>query len=167
MISAADPGGEAVRRAPVRPAFLDSTWYLLAKAGTLAKQRWAAMLADFDVSPSQNKVLMTLSETGPVCQQFLAELIGVDPRNTVPIVESLVERGLVGREVDKADRRRRVLDLTPAGREITAQMASIGAEIEQDILNPLSPAGQARLRRMLLEILDAPAETLTHQAPDK
>jgi MarR family transcriptional regulator, temperature-dependent positive regulator of motility len=160
VISAADTGGEPGRRAPARPAFLDSTWYLLAKTGALAKQRWAAMLADFDVSPSQNKVLMTLGETGPVCQQFLAELIGVDPRNTVPIVESLVERGLVGREVDPADRRRRVLDLTPAGREITGQLASIGAEIERDILSPLSPADQTRLRRMLLEILDAPAGAL-------
>jgi DNA-binding MarR family transcriptional regulator len=156
VISTAGTGSEPGRRVPARPAFLDSTWYLLARTGALAKQRWAAMLADFDVSPSQNKVLMTLSETGPVCQQFLAELIGVDPRNTVPIVESLVERGLVGREVDSADRRRRVLDLTPAGREITGQMASIGAEIERDILSPLSRADQARLRHMMLEILGAP-----------
>lgn len=160
MISAADRGGSTGRPVPAKPAFLDSTWYLLARTGALAKQRWTAMLADFDVSPSQNKVLMTLGETGPVCQQLLAELIGVDPRNTVPIVESLVERGLVGREVDPADRRRRVLDLTPTGREITGAMASIGAEIEQDILSPLSQADQARLRRMLQEILDAPASAV-------
>jgi len=149
-------GDASGHRIPGGRFFLDSTWYLLAKTGTLAHQRWAAMLADFDVSPSQNKVLMTLGETGPVCQQFLAELIGVDPRNTVPIVESLVARGLVGREVDPADRRRRVLDLTPAGREITGQLASIGAEIERDILRPLSPTDETRLRRMLLEILEAP-----------
>ena len=145
---------------PIPPAqltFQASTWYLLAKTGSLAHQRWAAMLADFDVNPSQYKVLMTLSETGPVGQQRLAELIGVDPRNTVPLVESLVERGLIDREVDPADRRRRVLDLTGTGRGIVRELASVGTEIERDILRPLSPADQARLRDMMLAILDAPA----------
>jgi len=118
------------------------------------------MIADFDVSPSQYKVLMTLGETGPLGQQRLAELIGVDPRNTVPIVESLVERGLIEREVDPADRRRRVLDLTRTGRGIARDLASIGAEIERDILRPLSRADQARLRQMMLEILDTSADAI-------
>jgi DNA-binding MarR family transcriptional regulator len=157
VISAADKGGATARRAPGAPSFLDSTWYLLARTGSLAYQHWAAMIAGFDVSPSQYKVLMTLGETGQLCQQRLAELIGVDPRNTVPIVESLVERGLIEREVDPADRRRRVLDLTRTGRKIARDLASIGAEIERDILRPLSRADQDRLRQMMLEILDTPA----------
>ena len=126
----------------------------------MAYQHWVALIADFDVSPSQYKVLMTLGETGPLCQQRLAELIGVDPRNTVPIVESLVERSLIEREVDPADRRRRVLDLTRTGRGIARDLASIGAEIERDILRPLSQADQARLRQMMLEILDTPADAI-------
>ena len=126
----------------------------------MAYQHWVALIADFDVSPSQYKVLMTIGETGPLCQQRLAELIGVDPRNTVPIVESLVERSLIEREVDPADRRRRVLDLTRTGRGIARDLASIGAEIERDILRPLSQADQARLRQMMLEILDTPADAI-------
>jgi MarR family transcriptional regulator, temperature-dependent positive regulator of motility len=157
MISAADQGGPPGHRAPGAPSFLDSTWYLLARTGSLAYQHWAAMIADFAVSPSQYKVLMTLGETGPLGQQRLAELISIDPRNTVPIVESLVERGLIERAVDPADRRRRMLELTRAGRGIARALASIGAEIEQDILRPLSQADQARLRQMMLEILGAPA----------
>jgi MarR family transcriptional regulator, temperature-dependent positive regulator of motility len=156
VISAAGNGGGGAR--PLvqgGPSFLDSTWYLLARAGSLAYQRWAAMIADFDVSPSQYKVLMTLGETGPLGQQRLAELIGVDPRNAVPIVESLVERGLIRREVDHVDRRRRVLDLTPTGRGVTHNLALVGAEIEQDILRPLLRAEQASLRQMMLAMLDA------------
>jgi DNA-binding MarR family transcriptional regulator len=160
VISAADKGGATGCRAPDAPSFLDSTWYLLARTGSLAYQHWVALIADFDVSPSQYKVLMTIGETGPLCQQRLAELIGVDPRNTVPIVESLVERGLIEREVDPADRRRRVLDLTRTGRGIARDLASIGAEIERDILRPLSQADQARLRQMMLEILDTPADAI-------
>jgi DNA-binding MarR family transcriptional regulator len=137
------------------PSFLDSTWYLLARAGSLAYHRWAAMITDFDVSPTQYKVLMTLGESGALCQQRLAELIDVDPRNAVPIVESLVERGLIEREVDPADRRRRLLDLSPAGHSIADELASVGAEIEREILRPVPRADQARLRHMLTAMLDA------------
>jgi DNA-binding MarR family transcriptional regulator len=159
VISATDHGGRAHPEAPGGPSFLDSTWYLLARTGSLAYQRWAAMIADFDVSPSQYKALMSLNETGPLGQQQLAELIGVDPRNAVPIVESLVERGLVEREVDPADRRRRMLDLTRAGRRVSGDLASLGTEIESDILRPLSRADQASLRRMLLAMQDAAHRT--------
>jgi len=158
VISATGKGGGAPGRAPERPPFLDSTWYLLARTGSLAHQHWAAMIADFDVSPSQYKVLMTLGEIGPICQQGLAEIIGVDPRNAGPIVESLVERGLLERAVDPADRRRRMLDLTQTGRTVCGDLAAVGTEIESDILRPLSPADQARLRQMMLVILDTPAD---------
>jgi DNA-binding MarR family transcriptional regulator len=140
---------------PGGPSFLDSTWYLLARTGSLAYHRWAAMITDFDVSPTQYKVLMTLGESGALCQQRLAELIDVDPRNAVPIVESLVERGLIEREVDSADRRRRLLDLSPAGHSIADDLASVGAEIEREILRPVPRADQARLRHMLTAMLDA------------
>ena len=155
MISAAHDGSAARWLGPDESSFLDSTWYLLARAGSLAYQRWAAMITDFDVSPTQYKVLMTLGESGGLCQQRLAELIEVDPRNAVPIVESLVERGLIGREVDPADRRRRLLDLSPAGRGLADELATVGAEIEREILRPLARADQARLRQMLTAMLEA------------
>jgi DNA-binding MarR family transcriptional regulator len=155
VIAAPGPGPGTRLPVPGGPSFLDSTWYLLARAGSLAHQRWAAMLGDFDVSPTQYKVLMTLRESGPLCQQRLADLIGVDPRNAVPVVESLAERALIGREVDPADRRRRLLDLTATGHRTAGDLASIGADIQRDILRPLARADQARLRQMLLDMLDA------------
>jgi hypothetical protein len=56
-------------------------------------------------SPNQFLVLMALAETGQVCQQFLAGVIGIDPCNIVPILDSLEARALVARETDPADRR--------------------------------------------------------------
>ena len=90
------------------------------------------MIADFDINPGQYKVLMTLGETGSICQQALASLIGVDPRNVVPIVDSLAERGLIERAVDRADRRRRLLTLSAAGLRLTSGLASVGTQIERD-----------------------------------
>ncbi len=127
-------GSSGRRLLPRGPSFLDSTWYTLARAGSLAHQRWAGMIADFDINPGQYKVLMTLGETGSICQQALASLIGVDPRNVVPIVDSLAERGLIERAVDRADRRRRLLTLSAAGLRPTAGLASVGTQIERDLL---------------------------------
>jgi MarR family transcriptional regulator, temperature-dependent positive regulator of motility len=136
-------------------AFQSGSWYLLYKAGVLARQRWTGMLAQLNVSPGQYGALMALGEAGPLGQQRLAELIGVDPRNAVPIIDALAEQGLVGREVDPSDRRRRVVQLTMQGRAAVAELASVSAQIENDLLRPLAPDEQASLRRMLLALLDA------------
>ena len=153
-----DPAKDSAAALPSGLSFQNGNWYLMAKTGSLARQRWAGMLAQLKVSPGQYGVLMALGEAGPLGQQRLAELVGVDPRNAVPLIDALAEQGLVRREVDLVDRRRRVLDLTAKGREVVADLASVGAEIERDLLSPLTPADQATLRRMLLALLDAARE---------
>lgn len=136
-------------------SFQSGTAYLLGKVGAVARQRWTATLARTGVSPSQFMVLMALAETGPVCQQFLARVIGIDPRNIVPILDSLEARGLVSRETDPADRRRRVIELAPAGRRIAAELSALGEQTERELLAPVPQADQESLRRILHTILDA------------
>jgi MarR family transcriptional regulator, lower aerobic nicotinate degradation pathway regulator len=149
---------DAVDPEPIRPGpltFQASTWYLLAMAGSQARHRWANMLRQLEVSPSQYKVLRALGESGPLSQNKLAEIIAVDPRNLVPLVDRLAERGLVAREMDPRDRRRRVLSLTGRGQRLATDLASIGAQVEQDFLSPLSSGDQQALREMLLSLLRA------------
>lgn len=121
----------------------------------MAKQRWTATLAQTGVSPNQFLVLMALAETGPVCQQFLAGVIGIDPRNLVPILDSLEARGLVSRETDPADRRRRLIELTLAGQRIVAELSALGEQNERELLAPVPPADRESLRRILRTVLDA------------
>ena len=145
---------------PTGLAFQRGNWYLLYRAGALARQRWTAMLAELNVNPSQYRALMALGEIGRLGQQRLAELIGVDPRNAVPIIDVLAEQGLISREIDPSDRRRRVLELTAKGRAVADNLASVAAEIETELLRSLTPDEQASLRRMLLALLDAANEPL-------
>lgn len=143
---------------PGTPAALEfqrTTSWLLAGAGKLVLQRWTGMLAGLELTSSQYKLLLTLDETGPVGQQRLAELVGIDPRNAVPIIETSVEQGLLIRQVDPADRRRRVLELAPAGRRSAKKLRSMTADIEEDLLGPLNPADRVALQRTLRALLDA------------
>ena len=144
---------------PGRLSFQSGTSYLLGKAGAVARQRWTATLARTGVSPNQFLVLTALAETGPVCQQFLAGVIGIDPRNIVPILDSLGARGLVSRETDPADRRRRLIELTGAGRRIVAELSALGAQTERELLASVPQADREVLRRILRTVLDA-----AHQA---
>jgi len=144
-------GSEPIPAGPL--SFQASTWYLLAQGGSQARHLWTEVIAQFHVSPSQSKVLRALSESGPVGQRQLAQLIDVDPRNAVPLVDSLAERGLLAREVDPDDRRRRVLTLTARGQQVATELASVAASVEQDFLSPLSTAEQQALRQMLLALL--------------
>ena len=136
-------------------SFQSGTGYLLGKVGAVARQRWTATLAQTGVSPNQFLVLMALAETGQVCQQFLAGVIGIDPRNIVPILDSLEARGLISRETDPADRRRRLIGLTSPGRRIAAELSALGEQTERELLAPVPSADRESLRRVLRSVLDA------------
>jgi DNA-binding MarR family transcriptional regulator len=138
-----------------RLQFEGGTGYLLAIAGAAMRRRWVEMLSRFDVTPSQFKVIMSLAEVESIGQRELAELIDIDPRNCVPIVDSLAERDLLSREIDRNDRRRRVLRLTAKGQRLAKELESVNAELEVDLLSSLSPKEKAELRRILTTIMDA------------
>ena len=135
--------------------FQGTTSWLLAGVGKLVLRRWAVMLAQLELTSSQYKILLALDETGPLGQQRLAELVGIDPRNAVPIIETSVEQGLLARQVDPADRRRRVLELAPNGRQAATKLRSLSADIEEELLAPLDPADRVPLQRTLRALLDA------------
>ena len=109
-------------------------------AGTdQAGRVWAAMRALVEAQPTKQRLrdaldlgrgsgrvksLIWLTE-GPLSLSGLAEAIGVDAPYATLIVDSLEERGLVERQPDPADRRRKLVTLTPAGRDAVAQVLRI------------------------------------------
>ena len=62
------------------------------------------------------KALLWLAE-GPMSLSELAEAVRVDAPYATLIVDNLEERGLVERRPDPADRRRKLVALTPEGKE--------------------------------------------------
>lgn len=70
------------------------------------------------------KALLWLSE-GPLSLSGIAEAVGVDAPYATLIVDALEERGLVERRPDPADRRRKLVSLTPEGKEAVTRVARI------------------------------------------
>lgn len=137
------------------PRFQSGTGYLVAIAGAASRRLWVDGLARLNVTPSQFKVIMSLREVDSLGQRQLAELVGIDPRNCVPIIDSLVGAGLVSRRVDAADRRRRDLCLTKKGRQLATELESVNASIETTLMSPLSSKDRTSLHRLLVDVLGA------------
>ena len=96
------------------------------------------------------KSLMWLSE-GPLSLSGLAEAIGVDAPYATLIVDSLEERGLVERQPDPDDRRRKLVSLTPAGSEAVVRVIQIDRQAPPGFA-ALSAAELDTLHEMLRRI---------------
>ena len=70
------------------------------------------------------RALLQLAEA-PLSLSGLAEALGVDAPYATLIVDTLEERGLVERHPDPGDRRRKQVELTPAGNEAAGRMQRI------------------------------------------
>jgi DNA-binding MarR family transcriptional regulator len=62
---------------------------------------------------------------GPLSLSGLAEALGVDAPYATLIVDTLEQRGLAARRPDPADRRRKLVELTPAGKDATEGLLHI------------------------------------------
>ncbi len=140
--------GHVADRDPA-PAFESGTGFLLARLGSLAGRRWVGLLRRHELTPHQHGVLLVLRERGPLGQQDLGRVIAVDPRNVVPILDGLVDQGLIRRSIDASDRRRRILELTEDGGKTADGLAVSAAALEREFVAGLAPEDQAELNRLL------------------
>jgi DNA-binding MarR family transcriptional regulator len=107
-------------------------------------------------------VLLALRNRPAGSQATLAADIGADKTRLIPILDELQAKGLIERHPDPADRRARLLAITPAG---TATATRIQTEIqrqEDQLLAQLDPADRAALLRALALLSKNPAPQKPH-----
>jgi MarR family transcriptional regulator, temperature-dependent positive regulator of motility len=100
--------------------------------------------------------LMSLSyvrdhDGGP--QQELAEALCMDANNVVLLLNELEQLGYVSRRRDPSDRRRHLVDLTPAGAKALDHAEHRQETIEDDVLGALDDEERATLWRLLGQAL--------------
>jgi DNA-binding MarR family transcriptional regulator len=132
-----------------------SPGYLLALIGAESRRRWTQALSSTGLRPAHFGVLMTLGFMNKASQRQLGDLIGVDPRNLVDVIDHLEERKLVERDVDAGDRRRHAVRLTPAGHQALAELKRAGEGAEDELLGALNAREREQLRRLLVKLLPA------------
>jgi len=133
---------------------------LLNHLARLIRMRSEAELEPLGLRPRHLIALTMLRENGGVAgQQELAGALSVDRTNLVGLLNELEAEGLILRRRAVEDRRRHIVELTPAGGErLAAAEKAIGAA-EDDILGALDD----RQREQLFELLQ---QATAGRAPD-
>ncbi len=117
--------------------------HLIRRAQQIAVALFAEQTAGFDVTPVQYALLAELAKSGTLDQVTLAAHIAVDVATLGQVAQRLEERGLVAREADTEDRRRKQLALTPDGHRLLRKITPGVVLTQEKFLAPLSAAEQA------------------------
>jgi DNA-binding MarR family transcriptional regulator len=107
--------------------------------------RTAAALQSIGLTPALFAVLNYLQAHEGAIQQQIGSAMGIDPSTMVALVDELERTGLAGRRPQPHDRRAREVLLTPRGRRTLSRARELAEEVEDDVLQGLSPAERRRL----------------------
>ena len=110
-------------------------------------------LAPFDIHPRDLGVLLVIDSFEPASQQQVALRMGVDRTTMVAIIDSLEAKGIISRHPDTEDRRRNVIELTPAGHDVLDQATAASGAAEAELLAPLNPEESEQLRDLLARVI--------------
>jgi DNA-binding MarR family transcriptional regulator len=111
--------------------------YLLKHVQQQLVQAAAPVMQPFGIDGRELAVLTVLAGEVPPSQQEAAERLGVDRTTMVALVDALEAKGLAERHTSPRDRRRNVVQLTPAGQDCLRRASKARDEIERDFLAPL------------------------------
>jgi DNA-binding MarR family transcriptional regulator len=114
-----------------------------------------------DLAPRHLSLLSLLLLDGPSTVSQLAGMLGVAPTTVSLIVSDLSRKGVLVRSEDNADRRRRIIDISPQSRPAISQWLSPGARAWRQALEPLSPAQRQMVVDTLLRYEAAATEDAT------
>ena len=127
----------------------------LHRATHVTLQVLAASLADLDLTGSEQNVLAVLADRRPRTVGRLAAETGTRPTTLTSVLDRLERKGLLVRELDRADRRSFRIVLTAAGRRTAGTVQAAVRELEQTALASVGPqdiAGFRAVARALTEV---------------
>ena len=127
---------------------------LLAGLGREATARVRRAIRPLGLGAQQYLVLSQLRDLGQTSQAELAAALALDPSNLATTAGELVDRGLVDRCRDGADRRRYTLTLTPAGVKLLARAGEAIRETEKQLLAALERDETNQLIALLRQVAD-------------
>ena len=116
-------------------------------------EREAPILKAHGLTMWEYVILYQLQGEGGLTQKELARRSHRDPTRLIGHLDALSDRGLIAREVDAADRRRRTVRLTEEGLDVVRATRSDIRAMEDELLRPLSVDEQNDLRNSLAVVL--------------
>jgi MarR family transcriptional regulator for hemolysin len=126
--------------------------HLTAHAWRLAIDR---RLKDSGLSMNSWLAIATLaSESEPMTQKALAQVLGLEEASVVPLIDRLVAQQLIERQQPEEDRRKRLLLVTPQGWTAFEKIKIEVDRLRGELLADIDRADLAVTQRVLQQLLN-------------
>ena len=135
-------------------------WLVWIKASQAVSRLIQEDLRGTDLGESDFRVLEVLLHKGALPVNAIGPKVNLTPGSISVAVDRLHGRGLVSRVEDSGDRRVRIVDLTPAGRELIVPIFRRRTAILEKVFAVLKPAERVQLE-YLLKTVGRHAESLS------
>ena len=133
--------------------------HLVRRAHQLAVSIFMEETGDFDVTPVQFAILNALIDDPGEDQVTLAGRVAFDAATSGSVISRLESKGWVRREADPADKRRKLLWVTPEGEQVALRMKRAVARAQARMVAPLDATERAQLVQLLGKLVAG------HEAP--
>ena len=100
------------------------------------------------------RLLAALEQWGPASQAELGRDTGIDRSDVTAALIELESLGLVEREVDPTNRRRKIVSMTAAGAERLQSLDSVVDGVQESLLAPLTSEQRRQFAEILARLAD-------------
>ena len=114
----------------------------------------AQALSGEDLTPLEFAVLRYVGEEPGIDQSGLCERIGIDRNSTSLLITRLESKGFIDRRMNGADRRARILNVTPRGKRLHDRVLPKVAAGRQRMLSVLAPEERELLLDLLVRLIE-------------
>jgi DNA-binding MarR family transcriptional regulator len=127
--------------------------WLLGRAAHAGRRLTREELASVELGLLDYLVLATLAEFGTRSQAELVRMLPIDGSDMVAVLTNLERLGLVRRQRDPENARRKLVELTPLGRRRQSRFDTLVDRANERLLAPLTAEEAAILLRLLSKLL--------------
>lgn len=127
--------------------------HLVRRAQQVHSALWAISVSK-DVTPTQFSALSVIAARPGVDQVTISREASLDTSTTGAVIERLIQRGWVIAQSDPADRRRRLLTLSPAGSDVHRAVWGTAEEMTRRLMACFDREEQAQFVDLLTRFVE-------------
>ena len=130
----------------------DTLGYLICRTARKVHRHIEKNFSPYGLTVEQWVAMKILAETPDISQKELSAQMKRDANTVKAIVDRLIKKDYVRRELNPSDRRAFLLQLTKAGQLLVDKLAAADEQENQQLEKKLGEADTASMKKMLLQI---------------
>lgn len=149
------PAQTATVPVQTRPARATTISQLLQQASSRIRTLHERELSAYGMTAKHFAITTAILERGPMTQQALSRLLGIDRTTMVKLVDDLERLGVAFRDVHPTDRRAFEVDVTPEGDIVFHEASHALATAEKSFFQSISGEERRLLQQVLTRLVDS------------